>query len=99
MFAVFGQFFNSAIFLWEVCIAVNLFRMIVLRIIPDYKDLLLSHWFVWWFSVFFTALPLTTNDLGPPACWIKDTPSGRVWRFVALYGPLLAYMTIILILY
>ena len=99
MFAGVGQLLNSAVFLWEVSISVNLLRVIVLGHRISRGNMLVNHWLVWSASLFFTALPMTTSDLGPPSCWINDTSTGSVWRILTFYAPLLAYFVVILLCY
>ena len=100
-FSVSSQLLLNASFLWELCIAISLFRVSVLSLpAPSPFSLLLHHWIVWSASLFFTSLPATTGDLGPPECWINEsTASGRVWSLLALHLPLLCYLFVILVLY
>ena len=88
--------------MWIVSISINLYRMIVLLVRNTYSELKIHHWFVWSASLFLSFLPMTTGSYGPAGqwCWISAaTKFGVVWRYTTLYGPLIFFFTLIIVIY
>ncbi|XP_067943961.1 cyclic AMP receptor-like protein A [Watersipora subatra] len=83
--------------LWMIFLTVFLMMIIVRdKSIAQYERYFTA--VAWILPVFLACLPLTTQDYGPsgaPYCWLRNTSSGKGWRFGLYLGPVVISLILI----
>ncbi|XP_067943960.1 cyclic AMP receptor-like protein A [Watersipora subatra] len=94
----FHLLFDWVEILWMIFLTVFLMMIIVRdKSIAQYERYLTA--VAWIVPVFLACLPLTTQDYGPsgaPYCWLRNTSSGKGWRFGLYLGPVIISLILIL---
>lgn len=89
-------YFNIAAMCWTTVIAYFMHSVIVLRnvdVATQWRRRPVHHLYAWGLPVFFTMLPLLTDNYGNNGAWCSITSQvgsywwGVVWHFVCLYIP------------
>eukprot|EP01130_Rhizamoeba_saxonica_P018015 TRINITY_DN8906_c0_g1_i2.p1 TRINITY_DN8906_c0_g1~~TRINITY_DN8906_c0_g1_i2.p1 ORF type:complete len:246 (-),score=39.78 TRINITY_DN8906_c0_g1_i2:35-772(-) len=95
--------FSLAVMAWTLCIAFNLYMVVVKRATNMEQYERRYHFFSWGLALLFSIIPHFTQSYGrgPHAywCWISSEGSGNIMRLISWYIPLYSGITAAMILY